>query len=141
MFTWPLKVRRIWPTLCPLPGTSTTELMVTNGGSDTDTIEKPLTPWNEATIVDCPVANAVVNPVEETVAMLGADDAHDTWLVKSNVLLSERRPIAVNCAEAPIVIVGLAGVTMIETRDAGVVPPAKLTRASKMGLVVSTPPG
>ena len=87
--------------------------------SGTVSTEEPVTPWNEATIDDWPEATAVTMPVEVTVATPGADDAHDTWFVRSSVVLSERIPVAVNCVEAPIAIVGLVGVTVMETKVGG----------------------
>ena len=99
MLTTPLNVTRIWLTLCRLPNTSVTELRVTSGGStgmvsETVSNEEPVTPWNEATIDDWPGAIGVTNPVALMMATPGTDDDHDTWFVRSTVVLSERIPVA-----------------------------------------------
>ena len=46
-------------------------------------------------------------------------EAQVTWLVRFSVELSESVPVAVNCWVVPLAMLGLAGVTAIETRTAG----------------------
>ena len=50
------------------------------------------------------------------VATEGVADAQVTWLVRFSVELSEKLPVAVNCWVAPTVMLGLAGVTVIDWR-------------------------
>ena len=59
-------------------------------------------------------------PAELTAATPGTDDDHDTWFVRSTVVLSERMPVAMNCVEAPIASVELEAVTVMETKDGAV---------------------
>ncbi len=47
-------------------------------------------------------------------------EAHVTWLVRSCVELSEYVPVAVNCSVRPLAMLGLAGVTAIDSNVAAV---------------------
>jgi len=55
-----------------------------------------------------------------TVAAEGVLDCHSTWAVRFWVELSVYTPVAVNCCVVPSAMLGLAGVTWIVTRVAGV---------------------
>src|SRR5262249_58538459 len=73
-----------------------------------------------ALIFEVPVALAVANPAAEMVATEVVAEAQVTWPVRSCVELSVNVPVAVNCWVVPLVMLGLAGVTAIESRAASV---------------------
>src|SRR5579859_4872183 len=75
---------------------------------------------NVAEIVVEPVdALAVAKPPLVIVATVVDDDFHVTELVMSCVLLSLYLPVALNCCVSPLGTDGVAGVTVIDTRDGG----------------------
>ena len=69
-----------------------------------------------------PAATAVARPLEPgallTVATAAADEVQVTDAVRSWLVLSEKMPVAVNCLVVPGAMLGLVGVTAIETRIA-----------------------
>jgi hypothetical protein len=79
-----------------------------------------VTPLNAAVICDVPVAAPLARPPAVIVATLVVADTHVAWLVRSCVLVSVYVPVAVNCFVVPFAIVGLAGVTAIDTSVAAV---------------------
>ncbi len=83
----------------------------------------PIVP-NVAVIVVLPVPTLVASPLLPAVLLIVATvavaDAHVTVPVMSCVLPSVYVPVAVNCFVVPRGIVGIAGVTAIDTKAAGV---------------------
>ena len=77
-------------------------------------------PPSVAVIVDVPAATPVARPAAVMVATEVVAEAQVTWLVRSSVELSENVPVAVNCSVSPLGMLGLAGVTAIDCRTAGV---------------------
>lgn len=73
---------------------------------------------DDAVIVVEPAATPVASPVFEIVALLVFDELQVTEPVIFCVVLSEYVPVAVNCCVAPGAILGLAGITAIETNVA-----------------------
>lgn len=81
----------------------------------------PLTEPEVAVIVVLPCATVVARPaVELIVATAGVFELHCTVTVMFCVLPSLNVPVAVNCCIEPTGSVGIAGVTVIETRAAAV---------------------
>ena len=78
----------------------------------------PERPPKVAVMVEVPAATAVARPVLLTDADDVLDDLQMTWVVKSWLAPSEYVPVAVNCLVIPAGMLGLAGVTAIETRAA-----------------------
>ena len=72
-----------------------------------------------AVIVAVPAATGVASPKEPVVLLIVAtnvfDELHVTDVVIFCVLLSEKVPVAVNCSVVPRAILGLAGVTAMDT--------------------------
>jgi hypothetical protein len=62
----------------------------------------------------------VAFPLASTCATLAASLVHVTVLVMSAVLVSAYVPVAVYCCTCPTFSIAFAGVTVIDTRDAGV---------------------
>ena len=79
----------------------------------------PVTPSKVALMEEVPAVNPAATPVAEMVATAGVADAQVTWFVRSSVELSEKVPVAVNDPIPPLATLGLAGVTMIDCRTAG----------------------
>jgi len=67
-----------------------------------------------------PAVTAVARPLPLTVAITGFDELQITCVVISRLVPSEKMPEAVNCRVTPTGMLGLAGVTAMETSDAGV---------------------
>jgi hypothetical protein len=71
-----------------------------------------------------PTATLLASPREasafEIVAVADVVDAHVTVPVRSCVVVSVKVPVATNCCLVPLAIDGVAGVTAIETKFAGV---------------------
>ena len=71
-----------------------------------------------------PTAAAEARPFEPeallTVAMLVSEEAQVTTEVRSWVVLSVKVPVAVNCSVSPLAMLGLGGVTAIDTSVAAV---------------------
>src|SRR3954462_13905354 len=82
----------------------------------TVSIIAPVRPLRLAVMEEVPVPTALARPVAEVLATEGVADAQNTWLVRFWVVLSEKAPVAVNCWMAPTVMLGLAGVTVIDWR-------------------------
>jgi len=78
-----------------------------------------VTPFSDAVICEVPTAIPLAKPAELIVATLVVPELHVTLAVKFCVLLSVYVPVAVNCCVVPFAIVGLAGVTAIDTTVAG----------------------
>ena len=64
--------------------------------------------------MDEPALTPDASPEPEIVATAVFKDVHVTEPVMFCVLASENVPVAVNCCIAPVVIDGLAGVTLID---------------------------
>lgn len=76
-----------------------------------------------AVIVVFPMPSEVAIPLEPVELLIVATDVpddHVTDVVRFCVLLSEKMPVAVNCCLVPTAILGLVGVTEMDTRVAGV---------------------
>lgn len=69
-----------------------------------------------ASIVEVPVPAAVAKPPAAIVATFWSKDDQLTDAVRFCVLPSLYFPVAVNCCDAPLRIVGFAGVTEIDVR-------------------------
>jgi hypothetical protein len=67
-----------------------------------------------------PALRAVASPALLIRAMVELEDVHCTCNVRSSVLPSLNAPVAVNCCEPPVPTVEIAGVTVMDTRTAGV---------------------
>ncbi len=84
----------------------------------------PATFPDAAVIVVAPVETEVASPLKPAVLLIVATDAdvelHVTDPVTFCVVLSEKVPVAVNCCVVPRVILGLVGVTEMDTSTAGV---------------------
>jgi hypothetical protein len=80
----------------------------------------PVTPFNVAEIDEVPTAAPVANPALVIIAVDGVAEAHVTLPVRFCVLLSLKVPVAVNCCVAPLVMLGLAGVTAMDCNVAAV---------------------
>ena len=79
-------------------------------------VVEPATPLAEvALIVVVPTATPVARPVALTVAVATALEDHVTVLERFCVVLLVKVPVAVNCLVIPATIVGVAGVTAIDT--------------------------
>jgi hypothetical protein len=74
-----------------------------------------------AEITDVPPPTPVARPLVEIVAVAAVADAHVTVAEMSDVVASSKVPVAMNCSVVPLAIVGVAGVTAIETSVAGAV--------------------
>ena len=72
-----------------------------------------------AVIVAAPVATAITDPVEETVAVPVLDDDHVTELVKLTVEPSEYTPVASNCCDSPTGTLAAGGDTVTATNTFG----------------------
>ena len=64
-----------------------------------------------------PTVSALASPEPEfTVATVGVLEVQEALLVKSAVLVSENVPVAVNCCGNPSGMLGVLGVTRIDTK-------------------------
>ncbi len=81
---------------------------------------EPVTPLSIALIVEVPTPTPVARPALVIVATDAVAEAHVTWLVRFSVELSEYVPVAVNCSVRPLAMLGLAGVTAIDSNVAAV---------------------
>ena len=72
-----------------------------------------------ALIVVLPEAIVVANPAELIVATAAVEDVQMTELVTSCMLPSLKVPAALNCCICPVATVGFGGMTVSETRVAG----------------------
>jgi hypothetical protein len=96
----------------------TTPLLVTVSVAD------PVMPPDIAVIVVKPAATDVAKPLEPAALLIGATAAVDeyqvTAVVRFCVVLSENVPVAVNCCVVPFTMLGLVGVTAMDTSVAEV---------------------
>jgi hypothetical protein len=76
-----------------------------------------------AVMVEVPAATAVARPLPLTVATEGLDEVQLTCVVISWLVPSEYVPVAVNCLATPAGMLGLGGVTAIETSEGAGDPP------------------
>jgi hypothetical protein len=90
----------------------------------TVSVVDPGIPPSVAVIVVEPAATEVAKPLEPAALLMVATPAADglqaTAVVRFCVVLSEYVPIAVNCRVVPLTMLGLVGVTTIDTSVAGV---------------------
>src|SRR5208282_2921767 len=91
-----------------------------------------------------PMPAAVASPFEPaallTDAMLASDDVHVADAVRFCVELSVYVPVAVNCWVVPSVMLGLSGVTAIDTSEAAVtVNPPEPEIAPRVAVIVALP--
>src|SRR6516165_8710371 len=84
----------------------------------TVSVVEPLMLPMVALILELPVPLAVAKPAAVMVATVVAAEAQVTWVVRTCVELSEYVPVAVNCWVVPLAMLGLAGVTAIDSRAA-----------------------
>ena len=89
---------------------------------------------------DRPVANPWVPSALETVATPLIEELHATCELKSCVVSSEKNPVAVNCPVKPLAILGLVGVTSIDTRTGLVTVKGKLADMAPRAAVISVKP-
>src|SRR6185369_13706118 len=96
---------------------------VFGGGKTVRTVEPEMAP-DVAMMVVVPAARAVALPFVPAallmVAMAVSEELQVTAVVKSCVLLSEYVPVAVNCWNLPMAMLGFAGVTAMDCKVAGV---------------------
>src|SRR5215510_2873819 len=90
-----------------------------SGAGWTVTVVLPVMVPDEAEIVLVPGANPAAIPVLEMVAVPVFEDAQSALVVMSCVLPSAKFAVAVSCKVAPELMVGFAGVTLIEVSEAG----------------------
>jgi hypothetical protein len=97
-------------------------LMERRNAGVTVRVVEPEMPPEVAVIVAVPAATVVALPLVPAVLLMVATDAADelqvTDAVRSWVVLSEKVPVAVNCWVVPRAMLGLVGVTAMETRVA-----------------------
>src|SRR6185437_3869438 len=87
----------------------------------TFSMAEPLIAPEVAVIVTVPVLIPLTRPDVFTTARAPSEDVHTTCDVRSCVLLSEKTPVAVNCALPLTPTTVVAGVTTILVRTAGVI--------------------
>jgi len=75
---------------------------------------------SRASMVVSPTSVAVASPAASMTAVPGAAEVQVTTPVRSWVVSSENRPVAVNCWVSPLGTVGFVGVTPMLTSSAGV---------------------
>ena len=80
---------------------------------------EPLIELEAASIVEVPEPMAVTKPPAVIVATFSSRDDHTTDAVRFCVLPSLYFPVAVNCCDVPLRIVGFAGVTETDVRLGG----------------------
>jgi hypothetical protein len=86
----------------------------------------PVTPLLVAEMLVPPTWTAFTSPPVDTVAVAAAPLAQVTWPVRSRVVPSLYAPVAASCCVIPTGMLGVAGVTWMAVRVAGVVPPPPL---------------
>jgi hypothetical protein len=95
-----------------------------SAAAETLSVVAPVMPAEVALIVAAPALPVVTRPCDPPTllicAMVGTLDVHCTVCVRFCVLLSLKVPVAVNCCDTPSGIVGIAGVTVIDIKTAGV---------------------
>ena len=85
---------------------------------------------NVAVIVVVPAAAALARPVAAMVALEVSEELHVTDVVRSLVVLSENVPVAVNCCVVRAAMLGLVGVTAMDTSVMSLPPPPPLQPVS-----------
>lgn len=92
-----------------------------------------------------PVANNVAKPFEPAALLMFAkevvDELQTTDVVRSRVVLSAKVPVAVNCWLVPQLMLGLVGVTAIETSGAAVTVNVVLPEIPSALAVIVVEPG
>lgn len=100
-----------------------TDIDTSKAGVTLSVVDPEMLP-DAAVIVVEPAAADVANPLEPNALLMAATSALDefqvTVVVKSCVVLSENVPVATNCRFVPLTMLGLVGVTAIDTSVAGV---------------------
>ena len=97
----------------------------------------PVLPLKAAVMVEEPAATPVARPLPLIVATVAFDELQVTCAVISRLVPSEYVPEAANCLVTPIGMLGLAGVTDMETSvavgppDPASVPPLHPTKMKK----------
>ena len=98
--------------------------MDTSVAEVTVSVVDPDTPPDVALIVVEPAAAEVASPLVPAELLMAATAAADefqvTAVVRSCVVLSENVAVAVNCCDVPLTMLGLVGVTAMDTSVAGV---------------------
>ena len=92
-------------------------------GAVTVRVVLPLTPEYAAVMVVEPGDLAVAMPVLETVAAPAFDELQVADLVRSLLLPSLYLPVALNCRPSPAATADMAGVTSMDCKTTGAVPP------------------
>ena len=93
-----------------------------------------------ALIVVLPEAIIVANPAELIVATAAVEDDQMTELVTSCMLPSLKVPAALNCCICPVATVGFGGMTVSETRAAGLtVTPAEPVMLADVAMIFAVP--
>ena len=75
----------------------------------------PLTPFSVAVIVALPLPALLASPTEFTVAIAMSEEAHCACPLMLSIDPSLNAPIAVNCCEAPGLMLAVLGLTLIDT--------------------------
>ncbi len=88
-------------------------------GVTVSVVEPDMLP-DDALIVVVPAANVAAKPELFIVATPVFDELQVTAVVMFCVVLSENVPVAANCLVVPLAMLGLDGVTAMDTRVAGV---------------------
>jgi hypothetical protein len=107
-------------------------------------VVEPEMPPEVAVIVAVPAATAVALPLVPAALLMVAKDAADelqvTEVVRSCVVLSEKVPVAVNCWVVPRAMLGLVGVTAMDTSvfSLPVLPPPPPQPAKKTVINISS---
>ena len=109
---------------CVVPAATATDcgliVIDTSCAAETINVVEPVIFPDEALMFAVPCNMLVASPVLLIVAVERSSEAHVAVEVRSNVEPSVKVPIAVNCWVVPSAIVGFAGFTAMETRDAAV---------------------
>ncbi len=112
-----------------------TTAILTRAGGPTVRLAAPENVWLVAETIVVPAASPVASPAAVMVATVGLAADQRTREVKSSVVPSENRPVAVNCCVVPLAIEGPAGLTVTPTKCAsgGVPPPVPPQPARNTG--------
>lgn len=100
-----------------------TEIDVSVAGVTVRVVDPEMLPDVAVTVV-IPVPAAAADPLEPVALLIVAtfveDELQITAVVMSCVVSSENVPVAVNCLDEPVAMLGLVGVIARDTRTAGV---------------------
>jgi hypothetical protein len=104
-----------------IEGSAGVTAIETNAAAVTVSCVVPLMDPLVAVMLAVPVPSLLTNPgvVVLITPTAGVSELHCTVLVRFCVVPSVKLPVAVNCCVVPIGMVGIAGVTVIETSTAG----------------------